>query len=151
MLPRRGTYLPPLAVTSVSAFRDCEQNAFNAETAETAEKKCLKMSPACSASSAFKRRVFTRRFRRTVQALYSRGNWSLPHMVRRIALQLLFALVAVFARAEDWPQFRGPSGQGHSTERGVPFEWSETRNVLWKTRVPGSGWSSPVVAGGRVW
>ena len=72
-------------------------------------------------------------------------------MVRRIALQLLFALVAVFARAEDWPQFRGPSGQGHSTERGVPFEWSETRNVLWKTRVPGSGWSSPVVPGGRVW
>ncbi|PYR27316.1 MAG: serine/threonine protein kinase, partial [Acidobacteria bacterium] len=44
-------------------------------------------------------------------------------MVGRIALQLLFALVAVFARAEDWPQFRGPSGQGHSTERGVPFEW----------------------------
>ena len=72
-------------------------------------------------------------------------------MVRRIALQLLFVLVAVFARAEDWPQFRGPSGQGYSTERGVPFEWSETRNVLWKTRVPGSGWSSPVVAGGRVW
>jgi outer membrane protein assembly factor BamB len=72
-------------------------------------------------------------------------------MVRRIALPLLLVLVAVFARAEDWPQFRGPSGQGHSTERGVPFEWSETRNVLWKTRVPGSGWSSPVVAGGRVW
>src|SRR5437762_379375 len=72
-------------------------------------------------------------------------------MVRRMALSLLLVLAAVFARAEDWPQFRGPSGQGHSTERGVPFEWSETRNVLWKTRVPGSGWSSPVVAGGRVW
>ena len=72
-------------------------------------------------------------------------------MDRRIALPVLFVLVAVVAQAEDWPQFRGPSGQGHSTERGVPFEWSETRNVLWKTRVPGSGWSSPVVAGGRVW
>jgi outer membrane protein assembly factor BamB len=72
-------------------------------------------------------------------------------MVRRIALSLSIVLVAVAARAEDWPQFRGPSGQGHSAERGVPFEWSETRNVIWKTPVPGSGWSSPVVAGGRVW
>ena len=33
----------------------------------------------------------------------------------------------------------------------MPFEWSESRNVVWKTPVPGSGWSSPVVAGGRVW
>jgi outer membrane protein assembly factor BamB len=55
------------------------------------------------------------------------------------------------ARAEDWPQFRGPTGQGHSSEQGVPVEWSESRNVVWKTRVPGSGWSSPVVAGGRIW
>ncbi len=60
-------------------------------------------------------------------------------------------LAASTAGAEDWPQFRGLTGQGHSAETGVPFEWSETQNVLWKTRVPGSGWSSPVVAGGRVW
>ncbi len=53
--------------------------------------------------------------------------------------------------AEDWPQFRGPTGQGHSTERGLPLDWSESRNVIWKTPVPGTGWSSPVVAGGRVW
>jgi outer membrane protein assembly factor BamB len=61
------------------------------------------------------------------------------------------ALLGVAARAEDWPQFRGPTGQGHSTERGVPIEWSESRNVMWRTPVPGRGWSSPVVAGGRVW
>ena len=53
--------------------------------------------------------------------------------------------------AEDWPQFRGPGGEGHSTETGLPLQWSETQNVLWKSRVPGRGWSSPVVAGGRVW
>jgi outer membrane protein assembly factor BamB len=70
---------------------------------------------------------------------------------RRIALSLLLALTGVAARAEDWPQFRGPTGQGHSTERGVPIEWSESRNVIWRTVVPGRGWSSPVVAGGRVW
>ncbi len=76
--------------------------------------------------------------------------------VRRIAISLLLgpigvALLGVAARAEDWPQFRGPTGQGHSTERGVPIEWSESRNVIWRTPIPGRGWSSPVVAGGRVW
>src|SRR5262249_5828429 len=66
-------------------------------------------------------------------------------------LSLLLALSALTVRAEDWPQFRGPTGQGHSTERGLPSEWSESRNVKWKAPVPGLGWSSPVVAGGRVW
>ena len=51
----------------------------------------------------------------------------------------------------DWPQFRGPDGQGHSSERGLPLEWSETKNVAWKVPVQGRGWSSPVVAGERVW
>jgi len=54
-------------------------------------------------------------------------------------------------RAEEWPQFRGPTGQGHSTERGLPIEWGETRNIVWKTPVPGRGWSSPVVSNGRIW
>jgi len=54
-------------------------------------------------------------------------------------------------RAEEWPEFRGPTGQGHSTERNIPLEWSESRNVAWKTPLPGTGWSSPVVAGGKVW
>ena len=54
------------------------------------------------------------------------------------------------ASPEDWPQFRGPTGQGHSTEARLPLEWSETQNIVWKVPVSG-GWSSPVVAGGRVW
>ena len=54
-------------------------------------------------------------------------------------------------RAEDWPQFRGPGGQGASAETGLPLQWSESRNVTWKVPVPGRGWSSPVVAGDRVW
>ena len=68
-----------------------------------------------------------------------------------IAVLLLPALIGVAARAEDWPQFRGPTGQGHSTEIGLPVEWSESHNVLWKTPVVGGGWSSPIVAEGRVW
>ena len=64
---------------------------------------------------------------------------------------VLLVLGRAGVRAEDWPQFRGPTGQGHSSERGLPLDWSESRNVKWKTPVPGRGWSSPVVAGGRVW
>ena len=60
-------------------------------------------------------------------------------------------LAAAAAHAEDWPQFRGPTGQGHSTEVGIPLDWSDTKNVAWKAPVPGTGWSSPVVSGGRVW
>ena len=65
------------------------------------------------------------------------------------ALAVLLALTGLTARAEDWPQFRGPTGQGHSSEQGLPLEWSESRNIQWKTPVPGQGWSSPVVSGGR--
>ena len=66
-------------------------------------------------------------------------------------LLLVLAAAAMTVQSEDWPQFRGPTGQGHSSERGVPLEWSESRNVVWKVPVEGLGWSSPVVAGGRVW
>jgi outer membrane protein assembly factor BamB len=64
---------------------------------------------------------------------------------------VILVLAAVTLAAEDWPQFRGPTGQGHATERGLPLEWSESHNILWKSPVPGFGWSSPVVAGGKVW
>jgi outer membrane protein assembly factor BamB len=61
------------------------------------------------------------------------------------------ALATAIVSAEDWPQFRGPTGQGHSTETGLPLEWGENTNVIWKIPVPGRGWSSPAVANGRVW
>ena len=68
-------------------------------------------------------------------------------------MSLVLALTSpgVATRADDWPQFRGPSGQGHSGDAGLPIAWSESQNVVWKTPIPGRGWSSPVVAGGRVW
>ena len=72
-------------------------------------------------------------------------------MFTRIVLAFLLLLTAFAVHAEDWPQFRGPTGQGHSAERGLRYEWNESRNVIWKSPVPGLGWSSPVVAGGRVW
>jgi hypothetical protein len=53
-------------------------------------------------------------------------------------------------RAENWPQFRGPTAQGISTETNPPLKWSATENVAWKTGLPGESWSSPVVWGDRV-
>jgi outer membrane protein assembly factor BamB len=69
----------------------------------------------------------------------------------RLALPLLLLLTSIAAESGDWPQFRGPGGQGHSDERKLPFEWGEDQNVTWKVPVVGQGWSSPVVAEGRVW
>lgn len=63
----------------------------------------------------------------------------------------VFASLVFTAVAEDWPEFRGPTGQGHSTERNLPTEWSATKNIAWKQPVPGSGWSSPVVVAKRIY
>lgn len=52
--------------------------------------------------------------------------------------------------AGDWPQFRGPDGQGNSTERNLPTEWDGRKNVVWQTPLPGPGGSSPVVSGSQV-
>jgi outer membrane protein assembly factor BamB len=71
--------------------------------------------------------------------------------VKKLLVLLLIAGTSVLAQAEDWPQFRGPTGQGHATERDLPLEWSETKNIIWKAPVPGLGWSSPAVVNGRVW
>jgi outer membrane protein assembly factor BamB len=73
------------------------------------------------------------------------------HRILALGLLLLWQPVALAAQTERWPEFRGPTGQGHSTGRDVPLEWSESRNVLWKTPVQGRGWSSPVVERDRVW
>lgn len=64
---------------------------------------------------------------------------------------LFTVMLAQNLPAGDWTQFRGPGGQGHSMERGLPLNWGETRNITWKTPVPGKGWSSPVVLGERIW
>ena len=60
-------------------------------------------------------------------------------------------LLPVFSLAENWTEFRGPTGQGHSREHGLPLTWSETENVAWKAPIPGRGWSSPVLADDQIW
>jgi outer membrane protein assembly factor BamB len=60
-------------------------------------------------------------------------------------------LLSLLFLSQDWPEFRGPTGQGNSDERGLPLVWSETKNVRWKVAIPGRGWSSPAIHGDRVW
>lgn len=50
----------------------------------------------------------------------------------------------------DWPQFRGPGGQGVYADKPLPVTWSQNENVLWKTALPGAGTSSPIVSGDRI-
>ena len=65
-------------------------------------------------------------------------------------MKILYFLAMVFL-ARDWPEFRGPTGQGLSDESGLPLTWSENRNVRWKTAIPGRGWSSPAIQGDQIW
>jgi outer membrane protein assembly factor BamB len=71
-------------------------------------------------------------------------------MPRQLALVILLLALAGRLLGEDWPQFRGPSGQGLSSETGVPLGWGVDQGFAWKAEIPGEGWSSPIVRGGRV-
>jgi outer membrane protein assembly factor BamB len=61
------------------------------------------------------------------------------------------ALVYPVAAVDEWPQFRGPLGDGHVIDSNVPLKWGEQQNVKWKSAVPGKGWSSPVIRGNQIW
>jgi outer membrane protein assembly factor BamB len=58
---------------------------------------------------------------------------------------LLFLCFPTVLLAENWPCFRGPRGDGTSTETNLPVRWDSVTNVLWKVRVPGTGYASPAV------
>src|SRR5207237_5361214 len=49
--------------------------------------------------------------------------------------------------ADNWPEFRGPTAEGHATGP-LPTDWGPDRNVAWKQTIPGKGWSSPIVYDG---
>jgi len=57
---------------------------------------------------------------------------------------------AAVASDADWPRFRGPTGMGVSQAKGLPIEWSDDKNVVWKTPLPGPGASSPVTFGDKI-
>jgi outer membrane protein assembly factor BamB len=73
----------------------------------------------------------------------------LPQTIKLTALFVVALGASV--RAEDWPEFRGPTGQGLVSQGKLPTEWSDTKNVAWKQDIPGLGWSSPIVHAGRIY
>lgn len=58
--------------------------------------------------------------------------------------------LSAVVHAADWAQFRGPSGNSALPILQHPQEWDSTNNIAWKRTLPGGGWSSPVIAGDRV-
>jgi len=68
--------------------------------------------------------------------------------VQRLTAQ---AAPTLAVAADDWPQFRGPAGQGISPSKTAPLEWSADQNVAWKVELPGAGASSPIVLGDRIY
>ncbi|HYT77090.1 MAG TPA: hypothetical protein VEL79_20205, partial [Vicinamibacterales bacterium] len=70
-------------------------------------------------------------------------------MRRGLIIATLFLAVAPLG-AEDWPQWRGPSRNGVSTETNLPVTWSKTENVVWKLPLPAWSGSTPIVSSGRI-
>src|SRR5215468_6157485 len=69
-------------------------------------------------------------------------------------MHLLFLLIALAPvdrpTSGDWPQFRGPDLNPAGASDRLPDHWSKTENVEWMAEIPGRGWSSPIVTGGKV-
>jgi outer membrane protein assembly factor BamB len=67
-------------------------------------------------------------------------------------LAVFVGAATALASTPEWPEWRGPGGQGHAAPTAhPPTRWSETEGVAWKTSIPGRGWSSPVIDGKQVW
>jgi outer membrane protein assembly factor BamB len=89
---------------------------------------------------------------------FASTNLRVTCQCKRFSQALLVALTfgALAARA-DWPEFRGPWGNGYAAAPGdnkpigLPLHWSETNNIKWKTAIPYRGWSTPVVMDGQIW
>lgn len=81
------------------------------------------------------------------------GRVGIVPRMKWLVVTVVGALAGVAASLAqgEWPQFRGPTGQGTSDAQGLPLTWSETQNVQWKTAIHGKAWSSPVIWGGQVW
>ncbi len=77
--------------------------------------------------------------------------------MRRSSIALMISLLAIAtinstvgAAGSNWPQWRGPTGQGISSEKNLPAVWSPTKNIKWKTSIAGRAHSSPIVWGNRL-
>lgn len=76
-------------------------------------------------------------------------NTTIKTQLMNFAVTVILS-VAICCQASEWTEFRGPQGQGHSDATNLPRSWSETENIKWRVELA-SGWSSPVVANGRIY
>lgn len=70
---------------------------------------------------------------------------------RPVPLWFLLVTSLPLIAADSWPEFRGPTADGHAPEANVPTLWSATSKTRWKIPVEGKAWSSPVIADGKVY
>lgn len=77
----------------------------------------------------------------------------MPFSVRSCSLALCLVCLSVHplqAQKSDWPGFRGPTGMGISSDKGIPTTWGPSQNIAWKVALPGAGTSSPIIVGNRI-
>ena len=74
----------------------------------------------------------------------------MPHRFATFAALASLSLYSLLA-ADQWPQFRGPTGDGVTHDQVVPVNFGEAEHLAWKTELPGRAWSSPVIADGVIW
>ena len=86
---------------------------------------------------------------------FSKTNANLPLDLLFLSTVLFLASLVtsstVDAKDTSWPQFRGPDSNPVGTDPRLAERWSKTENVEWSLEIPGRGWSSPIVTGGRVY
>ncbi len=68
----------------------------------------------------------------------------------RISGSIVLITIGSLCAEVDWSRFRGPNGSAISNEKGFPTTWSDEKGVVWKTKLPGPGSSSPIAVGGHV-
>lgn len=79
-------------------------------------------------------------------------NQSREYAMKNFRLALIASVLCCrIVSAGDWPQFRGPGGQGIAAEEDIPTTWSDTENMVWKSELPGPGASSPIILGDNVY
>jgi outer membrane protein assembly factor BamB len=83
--------------------------------------------------------------------LQNNRNVSIHSRRASLACALLLIAATVYAQDMAWPQFRGPQSNPVGTHARLAERWSKTENVEWSKEIPGRGWSSPIVTGGKIY
>lgn len=137
LTPERTTdSVLPICRKTASLRRDAAESTLRKSNAELA----LAHLP------DYPRRIRTMKFHRPA-VLWSVRTFALT----AVSNALLGYCSSLLAATPEWPEFRGPQGNGTSSAQDIPVRWSETENVVWKTELPGKGYSSPVIDGDQIW